>query len=73
MIGTLSPRKTEEPILCTVRQVADCLSLSRSTIYILMDGGRLPYVKLGRSRRIRWDDVMQLIESNTVGADISRN
>ena len=73
MTGTLSPWKTEEPILCTVRQVADRLSLSRSTIYALMDRGRLPHVKLGRSRRIRWDDVLKLIETNTVGADVSWN
>ena len=49
MTGTISPRKTEEPMLCTVRQVADRLSLSRSTVYALMDAGRLPYIKIGRS------------------------
>jgi excisionase family DNA binding protein len=72
MARTSSPQKTEEAILFTVRQVAGRLSLSRSSLYNMMDQGRLPYVKLGRSRRIQWDDVMQLIENNTVGGNASR-
>jgi excisionase family DNA binding protein len=68
-----SQQKTEEPILCTVRQVADRLSLSRSSVYSLMDGGQLPYVKLGRSRRIWWNDVLRMAESHTVGDSASRN
>jgi excisionase family DNA binding protein len=39
-----------------VRQVA----ISRSKVYRLVDTGRLPDVKLGRSRRIRWEDVLRL-------------
>ena len=38
--------------LMTVREAAVFLRLSRSTVYTLMDQGELPYVKLGRSRRI---------------------
>jgi excisionase family DNA binding protein len=48
-----------------MRQVA----VSRSKVYSLMDSGRLPHVKLGRSRRIRWEDVLRLVEENTVGVD----
>jgi len=59
--------------LCTVPEVAQCLALSRSTVYILMDSGRLPYVKLGRSRRIRKEDVLRLIDANTVGGNASCN
>ncbi len=44
--------------LLTVREAADFLRLSRSTIYLFMDQGELVFVKLGRSRRIpkryRW-------------------
>ncbi len=38
--------------LVTVAAAAVYLSLSRSTIYALMDKGELPYVKFGVSRRI---------------------
>ena len=38
--------------LVTVREAAGFLRLSRSTVYALMDRGELPFVKLGRSRRI---------------------
>ena len=38
--------------LMTVREAAGFLRLSRSTVYTIMDRGELPFVKLGRSRRI---------------------
>ena len=50
-----------------VTEVARCLSLSRSSIYQLMDRGELPYVKIGKSRRIRPEDVARLIEQATIG------
>jgi hypothetical protein len=34
-----------------------------------MDAGRLLPVKLGRSRRIRWENVLRLVEESTVGAE----
>jgi hypothetical protein len=34
-----------------------------------MDTGTLPYVKLGRSRRIKWADVLGLIDECTIGGD----
>ena len=55
------------PRLATVSQVADYLALSRSKVYQLMHSGRLPYVKLGRCRRIRWADVEALITESRVG------
>jgi excisionase family DNA binding protein len=59
--------------LARVPEVARCLSLSRSKVYQMMDSGELKYVKLGKSRRLRWSDVMALIEANTVsGADGDR-
>jgi excisionase family DNA binding protein len=54
--------------LATVREVADYLSLSRSKLYGLMYSGQLPYVKLGKCRRIRWADVASLIQQSTIGA-----
>jgi excisionase family DNA binding protein len=38
--------------MLTVDQAREFLALSRSTIYELMESGKLPYVKFGRSRRI---------------------
>jgi len=49
-----------------VSKVARFLSLSRSKVYSLMEAGELPYVKLGKSRRVRWADVLELVARNTV-------
>ena len=38
--------------LVTVSEAAAFLRLSRSNLYLLMERGELPFVKLGRSRRI---------------------
>lgn len=52
--------------LQTVEAVAQFLTLSRSKVYQLMERGELPYVKLGRSRRVKWADVLELIDKNLV-------
>ncbi|MFE2129823.1 helix-turn-helix domain-containing protein [Streptomyces amritsarensis] len=44
-------------VLCTVAMAAELLSLGRSTVYELMAAGELPFVKVGRARRIRRSDV----------------
>jgi excisionase family DNA binding protein len=54
-----------------VHAVANFLSVSRSKVYQLMDSGELPYVKLGKSRRVRWADVVRLVDVNTVSRDAS--
>jgi excisionase family DNA binding protein len=43
------------------------LSLSRSKIYQLMDRGELPYVKLGKSRRVPLEAVERLVSQHMVG------
>ncbi|MFK0045273.1 helix-turn-helix domain-containing protein [Streptomyces sp. NPDC090741] len=45
------------PVLCTVEFAAELLSLGRSTLYELMAAGELPFVKVGRARRIRRTDI----------------
>lgn len=55
--------------LCRVPEVARHLAISRSKIYQMMDAGLLAYVKLGRSRRLRWSDVQNLIRENTVSGN----
>jgi len=49
-----------------VRAVAEFLAISRSKVYQLMETGELPYVKLGKSRRVRWSDVIALVDQNVV-------
>ncbi|MET8505466.1 helix-turn-helix domain-containing protein [Streptomyces sp. NPDC004787] len=44
-------------ILLTVDAAAEALSFGRSTVYELMAAGVLPYVKVGRARRIRRSDL----------------
>jgi hypothetical protein len=45
------------------------MPVSRSRVYRLVDAGRLLPVMLARSRRVRWEDVLRLIEESTVGAE----
>ena len=46
--------------LMTVREAAEFLRLSRSSVYALMDHGQLAFVKIGRSRRIPKRGVVEL-------------
>ena len=55
--------------LHTVPDVARYLKMSRSMIYLLMERGELPYVKIGRTRRVKAEDVKQLVEQNFVSRD----
>lgn len=61
----LSP-EVEMPQLLTVKQVREILNLSQPTCYRLMESGELPYVRFGKSRRVKREDVLALIERNTV-------
>jgi excisionase family DNA binding protein len=54
--------------LASVREAEQFLNLSRATIYGLMDAAKLRYVKIGKSRRIPWDALDELVQKNTVGA-----
>ncbi len=42
-----------ESVLLTVRDVQEATQLGRTKIYELMRDGELPYLKIGRSIRIR--------------------
>jgi len=50
----------------TISQAVAITSLSRSTLYGLMDAGSLEYAKIGRCRRIPLDALVALMETNTV-------
>ena len=61
--------KVEPQKLVRISEAAEFLSVSRSSVYGMMASGVLPFVKLGRSRRVRWADVFRLIERNTIGGE----
>jgi excisionase family DNA binding protein len=49
-----------------VPQAAEFLSLSRATVYKLMDDGQLAYAKFGRSRRIPKRALLEYAERRIV-------
>ncbi|MGI8752881.1 MAG: helix-turn-helix domain-containing protein [Acidimicrobiales bacterium] len=53
----------------TVSEVADQLRVSNMTVYRLVQAGQLPAVRVGRSYRIRADDVDRYLaeQYNQVG------
>jgi len=53
--------------LVSVPAGAAFLAISRSTIYVLMDQGVLPYVKFGRARRIPRRALIELAARNLQG------
>ena len=52
--------------LLKAKEVADLLSVSRSFAYSLMKSGQLPTVQLGRSVRVRPEDLEEFIQLNLV-------
>ena len=53
--------------LVTVREAARFLSLSRSTLYQMMDKGELHYAKIGGSRRIPRQALKSLAQDCLLG------
>ncbi|NNJ12002.1 helix-turn-helix domain-containing protein [Chloroflexales bacterium ZM16-3] len=54
-----------EPLLVRVEEAARILSLSRSTIYEMMDAGELPSVRRGTARRIPVDALRAWVARQT--------
>ena len=50
--------------LLTIPEVVDRTSIARTTVYLLIRDGRLPSVKIGRSRRVREADLDVFIEDH---------
>lgn len=53
---TVQPDQSSSPFV-TVTEVADQLRVSSMTVYRLVQSGQLPAVRVGRSYRIRAEDV----------------
>jgi len=67
-----SPRDTDDhaaapgalmPLLLTVAQAAELLSVSRTTLYELLAGGSIESIHIGRSRRVPIDALRDFVES----------
>ena len=56
-----------DSLLVTVKEAANYLRLSRATIYNLMESGHMPYVKIGKSRRIPRQNLCDMVTKNIVG------
>jgi len=54
--------------LMRVAAVAEFLSLSRAAVYQLMGRGELPFVKIGRSRRVPRRALVEFAASRTFAA-----
>jgi excisionase family DNA binding protein len=50
----------------TVPQVAEYLQISRSKMYDWVRKGKIPYILIGRNKRIRESDLQAWIDANLV-------
>ena len=72
MINTITEEETierEELVadgLMKASEVARLLALGRNKIYELMDNGTLPYVRIGKSKRIPRKSVTDFMTDNLV-------
>lgn len=55
--------------LMTVAEVADLFRVSSMTVYRLIRNGELPAVRVGRSYRVREDDLQSYLEAQVVDPD----
>lgn len=53
--------------LVTVKEAGKLLSLSRSTLYLMMDRGELRYAKIGGARRIPKQALSKLVHDCLLG------
>lgn len=56
--------QTSRAQLLTVADVVVALRISRSSVYRLFDSGKLPWIQIGSSRRVRPEDLEQFIEQH---------
>ena len=54
------------PRLITASEVSHILGLGESTVYLLIQRGELPCVRIGRAVRVKQDDLDAFIESKVV-------
>jgi excisionase family DNA binding protein len=59
--------KLEAEPLLTVAEAAVMLNVGRTLLYKLMYRGDLPYVRIGRTRRVHMKDLIDLISRSRIG------
>lgn len=59
--------KLVEEGLLRVNECCRFLGISRSLVYELMDAGKIPFVKIGRSRRVPRQALKEFAASHFVG------
>jgi excisionase family DNA binding protein len=57
----------EQPVLLTVREVADSMRVSTMTVYRLIRAGSLPAIRVGKHFRIRTRDLDHFLEAQSIG------
>jgi excisionase family DNA binding protein len=62
---TSTPAPVLQPLLLNIKEVAQLLSLGRSTVYELLNKGELPSIKCGTARRVPFAALMQWITDHT--------
>jgi excisionase family DNA binding protein len=63
-VYTQNPEIPKIEKLLKGNEVARLLNVSRSFAYLLMQSGHIPTVRLGRSIRVRPQDLVEYIEKN---------
>lgn len=52
--------------LLTPPQVAEILQISKAKVYLMIQRGEIPYVRLERNVRVRESDLLKWLEAKTV-------
>jgi excisionase family DNA binding protein len=59
--------QNRENVLATVKEAAAYLNVSVAKLYEMMKTGQLCFVKLGKSRRVPWAALAELVRRCTLG------
>jgi len=55
--------------LLKCREVGEILNISKAYVYRLVVEGKIPHIQIGRSVRVRYDDLVVFLENNYITAD----
>ena len=57
--------------IMTIPEVAEYLKVSKAKVYIMVQRGLIPYIRLDRNVRIRESDLIRWLEKQTVKASLN--